>query len=232
MLFDLAHLPYWIVLGMGILLFLTVILGGIGDEDVDLEGDIDADLVDLDLDGESDITPLIIIHWLGFGRAPLILLLATDFSLLGVMGWLLNVVIAEITGEIPQGWAGGLVFAVAVAIALGSGGLIARPLGKVFAQFGEETSGDRLLGCEGTVSSSDIPYASEKRIGQVMVLDAARNRLTLPSSIPDWAQVQPRHGERVIIIDRQEGYYLVLAKDSIDQGQWLAQQKDQDPETS
>lgn len=226
MLFDFAHLPYWIILGMGILLFLTVILGGIGDEDVDLDGDIDGDLLDIDLDAESDITPLMIMHWLGFGRAPLILLLATDFSVLGIVGWLLNVVAAGVTGIIPQGWMGGLVFAVSLVIALGAGGLIARPLGKVFAQFGEETSGDRLLGCHGTVSSADIPYTRDQQIGQITVLDAARNRLTLPCALPDWAQIQPRHGETVIIIDRQGTYYLVLARDSLDQDQWFQQIKD------
>ncbi|MDG2989829.1 YqiJ family protein [Candidatus Synechococcus calcipolaris G9] len=226
MLFDLAHLPYWIILGMGILLFLTVILGGIGDEDVDLDGDVDGDLLDMDLEAESDISPLMILHWLGFGRAPLILLLATDFSIFGIVGWLLNVVAAGVTGVIPQGWLGGLVFALSLVIALGSGGLIARPLGQVFAQFGEETSGDRLLGCDGTVSSADIPYNREQKIGQITVLDPARNRLTLPCALPDWAQVQPRYGETVMIIDRQASYYLVLAKDSIDQDQWFQQIKD------
>lgn len=41
MLFHLIHAPYWLVLGMGVLLFLTVIFGDVGDEEVELEGDAD-----------------------------------------------------------------------------------------------------------------------------------------------------------------------------------------------
>ncbi len=227
MLFHLIHLPYWIVLGMGILLFLTVIFGDVGDEDADVEADADA--LDVDLDGEEGMS---VLHWLGVGRAPLMLLLALDFSLLGVFGWLLNVLFYLASGGWPVGGWGGLIAVVALSVALGLGSLCSRPLGQIFAQFGEDTSGDRLLGCQGHVSSAEIP-PSGAGIGQVSVLDAARNRLTVPAILPPWATVIPQYRQEILIIDRQGSEYVVIAKDSLDEGLWLRQQKrDRPPEQS
>jgi hypothetical protein len=222
MLFHLVHLPYWIVLGMGILLFLTVIVGDIGDEDAEV--DTDADALDVDIDGEEGISLLILLHWLGVGRAPLILLLALDFSLLGVLGWLLNVLFYLVSGGWPMGGWGALIAIVAIGGSLGLGSLCSRPLGRIFAQFSEDASGDRLLGCQGHVSSAQIP-PSGAGIGQVSVLDAARNRLTVPAVLPPWATVIPQYRQDVLIIDRQGSEYVVIAKDSLDEGLWLRQQK-------
>ncbi|MCH9055532.1 YqiJ family protein [Synechococcus sp. PCC 6716] len=222
MLFHLVHLPYWIVLGMGILLFLTVIVGDIGDEDAEV--DTDADALEVDIDGEEGMSLLTLLHWLGVGRAPLILLLALDFSFLGLLGWLLNVLFYLVNGSWPMGGWGALIAIVAIGSSLGLGSLCSRPLGRIFAQFSEDTSGDRLLGCQGHVSSAQIP-PSGAGIGQVSVLDAARNRLTVPAVLPPWATVIPQYRQDVLIIDRQGSEYVVIAKDSLDEGLWLRQQK-------
>ena len=71
MLFDLANLPYWILLGIGVVLFLLVIISGGGDSDLDIDADADVD---------ADLGSWEIWGWLGFGQAPLILLLATDLK--------------------------------------------------------------------------------------------------------------------------------------------------------
>ncbi|WP_298616239.1 OB-fold-containig protein [uncultured Thermosynechococcus sp.] len=222
MLFHLIHTPYWIVLGMGVLLFLTVIFGDVGDEEVELEGDTDPLEVEVDLEG--GISFLTILHWLGVGRAPLILLLALDFSLLGILGWFFNVLFYTLSGSWPGVmWSGGIAIA-ALLLALITGGLCSRPLGQIFAQFSEDTSRDRLLGCSGHVSSAHIPR-SGTGIGQVSVLDANRNRLILPAVLPAWATITPQHGQEILIIDRQENEYVVVAKDSLDEATWLRQQR-------
>lgn len=222
MLFHLIHTPYWIVLGMGVLLFLTVIFGDVGDEEVELEGDTDPLEVEVDLEG--GISFLTILHWLGVGRAPLILLLALDFSLLGVLGWFFNVLFYTLSGSWPGVmWSGGIAIA-ALLLALITGGLCSQPLGQIFAQFSEDTSRDRLLGCSGHVSSAHIPR-SGTGIGQVSVLDANRNRLILPAVLPAWATITPQHGQEILIIDRQENEYVVVAKDSLDEATWLRQQR-------
>lgn len=231
MLFNPANLPYWIFLGMGVLLFLLVIVSGGGDDDVELDADaeidIDADIgdgglhLDTDSDSEGEFSALQILGWLGFGKAPLLLLLATDFSLLGLIGWILNVTWAGIWGSFPQGFWAGVVVVVALVISLFFGSLIARPLGKIFASFGEDASGDRLIGCIGTVSSARIPHENEGKIGQIDALDTARNLVTITANLPEWATVVPCRNQKVLVIDRLAKSYLVIAKDSSDEDLWL-----------
>ena len=235
MLFDPANLPYWLFLAIGVVLFLLVIFSGGGGEDVDVDADLDLDVdvdidvdVDADLDGdvelEGSFLPLAILGWLGIGKAPLILLLAIDFSTWGVSGWLLNVIIGNLTGSIPQRFVGlgGLVFLASFGFSLFLGSLISRPLGKIFASFGEDTSGDRLMGCVGTVASKQIPYLIEGKIGQVDVVDLAGNLVTITVCLPQWAKIVPQRDSQVLIIDRTKNHYLAIAKDSADEQFWLA----------
>jgi hypothetical protein len=225
MLFNPANLSYWIFLVTGVSLFVLVIVTGSSDHDGDAEFELnsDADGLELDAHGDTEFDLGDILGWFGVGRAPLILLLAIDLSLLGVVGWMLNVVVGSITGQIPGGFAAGILLVTASTIALTLGSLIARPLGKVFAQFSEDTTGDRLIGCVGTVSSAIVPAHVDRRIGQVDVLDAAQNFITIPTTLPDWATIVPQRGEKVLVIDRQPNVYIVIAKDSPDQDRWFHQ---------
>jgi hypothetical protein len=228
MIFDTANLGYWILLGTGVLLYVFVILSGGGDDDVDADLDVDAD-VDADVDGDTDADSdgsgfLGILSWFGFGQAPLMLLLATDCSLWGLLGWLFNVWVAVGTGKMPTGFLGAVVFCLSGAIALWIGKLLAYPLGKMFASFGEDVSSDRLIGCEGTVSSKNLPYYTEGKVGQVDVYDAARNMVTIHAGLPHWATVVPIRGQKIMIIERTEHTYLAIAKESSDEDQWLRNQ--------
>ncbi|MEQ9484673.1 DUF1449 domain-containing protein [Coleofasciculus sp. F4-SAH-05] len=216
MLFNLLNLPYWIFLGMGILLFLVVIVSGGGDDDFDIDADADADV-----DADGDFAMGSMFSFLGVGKVPLILLLATDCCLVGVFGWMINVAIANVTGTIPTGLFGGVVGGASLLLSLFSGSLISR-LGKIFAAFGEDTSGDRLIGCQGTVSTTSIPLESQGKIGQVDVIDPSGNLVTINATLPQWAKVIPNRGNYVLVIERQPESYRVITKDSSDQQQWLS----------
>lgn len=209
---------------MGVLLFVFVIVSGGGDDDLDLDADADVDLdadvdvdspFDLDTDADGDFSISHALGWLGLGRAPLILLLATDLSLWGLLGWMLNV---ALTGN----WANWIVLILALIAALLLGGWIARPIGQAFASFGEDASSDRLIGCIGTVCTTRIPVIHEGKIGQVDVLDPARNLVTVNAVLPDWAIVTPQRGDKVLVIERPVQTYFVIVKDSPDQDRWLA----------
>lgn len=214
MLFDPSNLPYWIFLGIGLLCAAIVILAGGGEDDLDIDSDLDIDM-DTDIDVGGDFSPLEVLGWLGIGKAPLILLLAIDFSFWGVLGWMLNVALGN-----PSGLFATAVLVGSMAVSLWAGSLISRPLGKIFASFGEDTSPDRLIGCIGTVSTSTIPKESQGAIGQVDAIDPARNLVTIDARLPDWATVIPRRGQNVIVVDRSGSSYLVIAQDSIDQEKW------------
>lgn len=215
MLFHPDLLPYWIFLGMGVLLFLFVIISGGGDEDIDIDAD-----ADIEVNGEGNFN-LGFLKWAGIGKAPLILLLAIDLSLWGLFGWMLNVWLASFLNQIPSGIWNVIVLILSLFISLFTGGLIARPMGQIFAEFGEDTSSDRIIGRNGTVSSGTIPMEKQGRIGQVDVIDRFGNLVTINAIIPEWATVIPRHGEQVIVIDRHEDIYFAIAKDSSDVEHWL-----------
>lgn len=229
MLFDIVNLPYWIFLVMGVLLFLVITISG-GDDDLDL--DIDRH-VDLELShnprgryaattAERKFRVDLILSWLGIGKSPLILLLATDFSLLGVVGWMFNVVLFSLAGSYSEGWLSGVVLALSLSVSLLSGGLMAQLIGKIFAGFGEDAKSDRLIGRQGTVSSLTIPRENRGKIGQVNILDYSHHSVTIDATLPNWAKVVPNRGALVLVIERQFHSYIVIAKDSSDEQQWLA----------
>lgn len=224
MLYSLTNLPYWIILGLGVFLFLIAISAGGGDDDIGG----DDDFLDLDADTEADVDGGMgaahFLGWLGIGKVPLILLLATDLCLWGLTGWMLNAIAAHFLGFIPVAvlGLGGIIFILSLGFALQMGGLISRPLGKLFAAFGEDASSDRLVGCLGTVSSKTLPRTSEGKIGQVDVSDANKNLVTVGATIPQWATVIPHRGQQVLIIDRREDGFVAIAKDTSDQDRWLA----------
>lgn len=214
---------------MGVLLFVLVIVSGGGDDDLDIDTDVDVDvdanmddrILGFNTDADGDFSFVQVLGWLGIGKTPLILLLATDFSLWGVFGWMFNVWVASITGGVPSGFLGSIMLFGTLMLSLFTGGLIAQPIGKIFAEFGEDASSDRLIGCIGTVSSAFIPSENQGRIGQVDAIDPTRNLVTINATLPEWATVIPRRNEKVVVIDRQLQNYLVVAKDSSDQERWL-----------
>lgn len=224
MLFDLANLAYWMFLCIGIALFLLVIVSGGGDDDLDLDGDIDGDLdLDGDIDGDGEFDSLQFLGWLGFGKAPLILLLAIDFSLWGLVGWILNLVIGSSTGSIPTSLfgLGGLILLISGSFSLAIGSFIARPLGKIFASFGEDTSSDRLIGCLGIVTSKQVPYEKQKTIAQADIIDPANNLVTVAVCMPSWAKEIPLNNQEILIIEQTESYYLAIKSQGLDKKQWM-----------
>ncbi|WP_414552056.1 DUF1449 domain-containing protein [Anabaena sp. CCY 0017] len=213
MLFSPANLPYWIFLGMGVVLFLFVIISGGEDADADAEFDADTD---------ANFSFVQALGWLGIGKAPLILLLAADLSLWGVFGLILNTLGSGIINGGFSALVRIIVLLVSLILSLLVGRFIAEIIGKLFADFGEDASSDRLIGCIGTVSSFYIPSETEGKIGQVDVLDPKRNFLTISAALPEWATIAPQRGEEVIVIENQPQNYLVIAKDSTDEQLWLA----------
>ena len=240
MLFDLAHVPYWIFMGVGAVLFLLIIVAGGDDSDFDLDADVDLELdfdldldadvdadVDADLDSETDFnaapSPVLqVLAWLGFGKAPLMLLLAIDLSSWGIAGWMLSYVWGQTFGAIPRGFLGSVVMVFSLSIALTIGGALSRPLGAIFAEFSEDSSSDRLIGCTGTVSSATIPKRGDGKIGQIDAIDPASNRVTIVAVRPDWSDCELRCGDEAILIANLDSQYLAVRKDSSDWQQWLS----------
>jgi hypothetical protein len=236
MLLHSANLIYWVLIGIGVAFFLLIIISGGGDEGGDIDGDIDSNGFSLDPDVDAGVeaeingngdefSPLQLLTWFGLGKAPLMILLAIDFSAWGVAGWTLNTILGSIMGTIPDRFfgLGGLVFLVSLFIGLWTGKLLSYPIGQIFSSFGEDVKSERLIGCVGTVTSKTIPYLIEGKIGQADVYDTAGNLVTISVSLPHWADVIPHNGQPILIIDRKEHSYLGITKDSSDEDKWLNQ---------
>lgn len=216
LIFDPGNLPYWILLGIGVFLFIVVIFSGGGDDDLDVDAD-----GDIDTDIEGEFIPIEILGWLGIGKAPLILLLGIDFSTWGITGWMLNVGIGNMFGTIPRGFLAGVIMLTSFWSSLVVGKVLSYPLGKIFSDFGEDVSSDRLIGCVGKVVSKNLPYLTSGKIGQADVIDAAGNIVTISVSLPQWAQVIPHQRQEILIIEQHPDCYLAIAKDSSDEDKWL-----------
>ena len=242
MLFDIANLTYWIFLAIGIVFFLTVIISGAEDQDFDTDADMDFDIdadiemeMDSDFDGDNEMpTDLeidnnnyfsfwLFLSWLGFGKSPLFILLAIDFSTWGVTGWFLNVMIGGINNKIPTGITAVIIFIISFIFALWVGKVLSQPIGQIFQDVGEEVVGERLIGCIGQVVSKKVPYIIEGRIAQADVIDNARNLVTVSVCLPEWATVTPLRGEAILIIEQRKNFYLVIAKDTSDEDKWMNQ---------
>lgn len=251
MLFAVANLTYWLFLGLGVVLFVLVIVAGGGGDDFDLEVgegvDIDAGEFDFDV-GEGDVAGgadapdadagevgegdvdggnagnpgLALLAAIGVGKAPLLLLLAIDFTLWGALGLLLNAIAFQGLGRVPERLfgLGGVIFVVSLVASLALGSIVARGFARVFASFSDDTRKDRLIGCSGTVSSALVPH---DKLGQVDVIDAQGNRVTVSATLPPWATVTPVRGMRVLVIDVDERAYVAIAEESEDRDRWLAQ---------
>lgn len=233
MLFDLTNLIYWIFLGIGVLLFLFVIISGGGedqdlDTDMDFDADVDSDLggdtdanIKADLDEGMDATIFSFLSWFGVGKCPLMILLAIDFSVWGVTGWFLNVMFGGFLNGIPTGFIAFLIFCLSFCFSLWVGRVLSLPIGKIFANAGEDVEGDRLIGCSGEVTSAKVPYITEGKIAQADILDSASNLVTVEICLPEWAQVMPCRGQEVLIIEKRQHCFLAIAKDSSDQDKWF-----------
>ncbi|HAC63714.1 MAG TPA: DUF1449 domain-containing protein [Cyanothece sp. UBA12306] len=234
MLFHPANLIYWMLLGIGVIFFMLIIVSGGGDEGGDLDTDLDVDsgVLEFDADvnaeveidtGQSGFNPWQILSWFGVGKVPLIMLLAIDFSTWGMVGLIFNIIVGSLIGTIPYRLLGigGLVFITSLGISLVTGRILSVPIGQMFASFGEDVSSERFIGCIGTVSSKNIPYLIEGKIGQADVYDSSGNLVTISVCLPHWAKVIPYHNQSILIIEKHDHNYIAITKDSSDEDKWL-----------
>ncbi len=106
MLLSLDNLPYWILLGVGLLFFLIILASGMveGDGNIETGADLDAEAGDGDDLETGGNLALALLGWFGIGKAPLLLLLAFDLSVWGLLGWMLNVWVGTLFGNMPTGF--------------------------------------------------------------------------------------------------------------------------------
>jgi membrane protein implicated in regulation of membrane protease activity len=156
-----------------------------GDVDVDADLDLDAD-VDVDLDGDTSIDhdvgldgasgfSLNFLAFLGFGKAPLLVVLLILFGSVGITGWLFNMFAEGFFASYPP-----VLLTAVLPLSFLVGGLLtsrsARFIGRALPPVSTTaTRAQALVGRRGTVTS---PYVDAK-YGLVRLRDAGGTSISI-----------------------------------------------------
>lgn len=184
---------FTILLGVTAAYWIFVMLGAL---DVDLLGDVEGEVVDLDGDGEPDGLAGV-LQALGLGGVPLTLVL----SLLILASWAFCLVAMQLVGSRPAGWiaAGAAVLSVVLAVPLTA--LAVRPLRRFFVSH-PALQNRSLVGKVCTITTLGV----DQRYGQAEVDDGGAGllvqvRYSGPSRLS--------RGDRALIFDYKDEVFQV-----------------------
>jgi hypothetical protein len=214
------NVPFTFLLGLCLLVASFQLIGLGVDHDHDFDADAEADLeadADTDADGGADsdaehdlaheteaggVSPLAVLAYVGFGKAPLLVVLLLLCSTIGLAGWGLNGLVHGLGV-----WANLLVMPVAVVAGAVSSARLARWLGRALPSVtSTATRAAELVGVPGRVTSPQV----NQQFGQVHVRAADGTLLNI-FAITD-SPVPIQRGERVVLVayDRPSRRYWVI----------------------
>ncbi len=217
------NLPYTIFMALGLIIATLQLFGLSHDNDADIDADADVDVdVDADLDADADIdadadadldhemdhgseSGLSWLAFIGFGKAPLMVVLLILLFSMGLLGWLVNGVILGIFGVFPgllMLLSGLVSMAIGVFITSRITVLIARALPPISST---ATKAHAMVGMNGTVTS---PFVDAK-YGMLHLRDEGGTLVSLFAVTEDEKPI-PR-GESVILLayDSVQKRYIV-----------------------
>jgi hypothetical protein len=196
------------------------------DHAVDLSHDIDHDIdhdmdhdVDHDLNHEAGgLSGLGVLAYLGVGKVPLMILLLILFSTIGLIGWFLNGLAANLFGRYA-----GFFFVIVFPVAVASGATITSRTARLFGQLlppisTTATRAQAFVGKRGTVIS---PLVDEK-YGMVHLRDAGGTLISVFAiARPDLTGAPIKRGEEVLLLsyDPDQKRYLVAHADGLSSGE-------------
>jgi membrane protein implicated in regulation of membrane protease activity len=231
------NLPFTILLAICVLLAALQWTGLGGDHDTDADADLQAD-ADLDVDADADLDTDVdadgdvdtdiahavaaqemsaagaesgfsLLAYLGFGRAPFMVILLILFASVGLLGWVFNSILSGPLRPLP-----GLFFGISFTASLLAGSFIssraARAIGRALPPVSTTaTAANALVGRRGTVIS---PFV-DSRYGMVHLRDAGGTLISIFAT----AEEEPiiRRGEEVILVhyDPEKRMYEVVRPD-------------------
>lgn len=229
------NLPYTVFMAFGLLIAVMQLFGLShdggdadmdADADVDLDADVDADIdadVDADVDGDLDhdldhdmdhdaapgsASSLSWLAFIGFGKAPVMVVLLILFFSVGLLGWFLNGVTLGILGVFP-----GLLILVNGLVSLAVAGFVTsratRFIGRALPPISTTaTKAQAMVGMNGTVTS---PFVDAK-YGMIHLRDPGGTLVSLFATTEDEKPI-PR-GQEVILLsyDTAQKRYIVTRR--------------------
>ncbi len=180
------------------------------DHDADLSHDIDHDLShDVDHDVDHDVehevshdvsgsgTPgvLNVLAFIGLGKAPLMVVLLILFGSIGLLGWIINSILANTFGQYPGVAVATAVFPITVVVGAIISSRTARFIGRALPPISTTaTRAQALVGRRGTVIS---PYVDTK-YGMVHLRDEGGTLLNVFAVITDGEPI--KRGSEVALV--------------------------------
>ena len=164
------NLPFSLLLALAAVLAMVQLIG-LGGEDSDADHDFDSDAdvdaegeADTDTDSDADSEPAFAwLAQLGFGKAPLLIVLLLLFSFIGATGWLVNGIVLRFFDPYPGG-AIALALPLALIVGGASGARVALLIGRALPPISSTAScAKSLVGQTGTVIS---PFV-DQHYGQI-----------------------------------------------------------------
>ncbi len=231
MLFATENLPYWIFLGLGSALFLITFFGSkTHDASADAtrnpsSGPNRAEVLPNDVvPRANNATQSVLPSKPRRPYSPLVLRLALNLTLWGLIGWIVNVIFGLLQGSLPQNLLQVGILSITLIAALALSQSLMSPIGWVITSRRKTDNLDHLVGCTGTVSSDSLRRLQEGT-AQINVVDPTGSALTVNAALPDWATIAPQQGDSVTLIERlpDAHLYYAVATDSADQDHWLKQ---------
>lgn len=156
--------------------------------------------VDLDIDADADL-----LGWLGFGRLPLLMLLAIFLAMFGILGLLGQRLALDIMGALLSPWMAG---PAALVAALPATGLAARILGPLLPH--DQTTAlplDALVGSPATIVT-----------GRATIGSPARARVQDHHGQAHYVMVEPdtdralEEGEAILLVRREGHVFRAIAR--------------------
>ena len=153
-LFAWYNFPFLIALGLGLVFALLQIVGGFGDSDSDADMDADAD-GDVDADGDADGDFFgNVLDGLGVGKVPLMFILVSFLCMFGLVGLLLNTIVAQ------NFTYASIAFLIVLILSFMLAFVITGRTSRLFAKLAPDTSTavgfEQLVGRVGRVSSNSL----------------------------------------------------------------------------
>ena len=217
------NLPYTIFMALGVLIAALQLFGlshDGGDADMDADADVDADMdTDADVDGDLDhnidhdadpgsASGLSWLAFIGFGKAPVMVVLLILLFSMGLLGWFLNGVILGIFGVFPS-----LLILLSGLLSLALGAFVTsratRFIGRALPPISTTaTKAQAMVGMNGTVTS---PFVDAK-YGMIHLRDQGGTLVSLFATTEDEKPI-PR-GQSVILLsyDAAQKRYLVTRR--------------------
>ncbi|MDJ0707911.1 MAG: DUF1449 family protein [Leptolyngbyaceae cyanobacterium MO_188.B28] len=208
MLFNTAHVHWWIGLAIGAIVTLLPLLIDLSDFELEF---------DLDLDS-GFLTPMAsVLSFLGFGQVPLLLSLGSFIMWFSLFGWMFHTFVGGGIGSLATGLLANGVTLAAFIVAFIPSGWLSRVIGRLVKTNTANVNSARHCYGLGAVKSTTVPRLSTGKLGRVK-MDVSGDFINVV--LPDDAGSTLKENDPVRVLELASEtplVYFAVLKDSDDE---------------